>query len=360
MKTQKKAEQELRKIISGVLKEQILNEENAGGDGGAGGSSVGYSGGTDPYIASGGMYGQNLLPGRVDNEDLKGIWQSIKDVFSTTAQAGKQLMRSVFTLVKTAVAGAISVVIPMFDAKYDEIFAKDKARMKEIDSKYADVTKRVEAAFGDSDVLAFAALSNFPLFMTGAGLKVGGEFVVSMLDILSAGKLSDTSSRRKKESVDLLKNLLQEDDDKNDKRLDKAAKTKSQIRDRLEGSQKVAEIEAAVKQAYRTTLQEIFNEAKAENLKTLEDVKSASGGKFKGIDVSKMSKEEKEKFEKMKPEEKKELESSIIDSVKSEIRNLAVKKLSARIKEVTDAGISANSDFVVDHQKMIEKIKQLK
>ena len=61
-----------------------------------------------------------------------------------------------------------------------------------------------------------------------------------------------------------------------------------------------------------------------------------------------------------KPEEKKELEGSIVDNVKSEIRSLAIKKLQARVKEVTDAGISPNSDFVVDHQKVIEKIKELK
>jgi len=304
------------------------------------------------------MYGQNLLPGRISNDDIKGIWQSIKDVFSTTAQAGKQLMRSVFTLVKVAVAGAISTVIPVYDAKYKEIFAKDKARMKEIDARYADVTKRVTDALGDSDVLAFAALSNFPLFMTGVGLKVGGEFVVSMLDILSAGKLGDRSRKTsRKESLELFKAVLQEEDGK---KLDKAVRAKQEIRARLEGSEKVSEIEAAAKAAYRATLEEILKEAQAESIKTIEDVKSASGGKFEGFDTAKMSKEDKEKFEKMKPEEKKELEGSIVDNVKSEIRSLAIKKLEARVKEVTDAGISPNSDFVVDHQKVIEKIKELK
>lgn len=370
-KKQSVQERKLRRAISKIIKEQGLQ-------GGSYADSGGYVGGgmmVDPASMYGAGYGQFMgaggqmhLPGDIKSQHFKDVWQSIKDVFSTAAGVGKEVMQKVFSLVKMTVAGSISVIFPVLEADYERIISDQNQKIEKIRSEYKDVDDRVKKSLSDSD-LGMLAFYMDPVSVTGGFLlKKAPGVVGGVLDTLTGGRFSSRhkfgstlKKTKKDESTIKRKNILVEKSENDDSSLKKAIEDKKIIRSTLENSNQVQSLQDAGMEIHKEFLNSFYSDAKDKltAASSIDGLKQVSKGKFAGLDTSKLSDKEKEAFEKLSKEDKEKMEKEILDSVKSSMKEEYIKKINSRISSLMSYGIKEDSKVVKDHMILIDKIKSL-
>ncbi len=122
------------------------------------------------------------------------------------------------------------------------------------------------------------------------------------------------------------------------------------VKQKLQQSNVVQELEKQGKAIVRNTLSQVFKQAQgALTAKTLHDVQTKTGIQLPGID----------KLNQLPPEEKQLTERAILQAARKGIKQLFVTNLEGQVKAAIAAGIDENSEYVQDYRSIISKINSL-
>jgi hypothetical protein len=345
------------KLLRAYIRELLAeNDGHAGGDGGAG-AVMAMGAGMSPY---GMHYG--------DNDDMYKIFvKPFTDIIHTAAGKTKELSRSAQTLTKVAFEAIATSLIPVLSSEYGEIFKKEKIEMDKIRKQYGEIYKANWDAFKDNDVLAAAFMYSPTGFLTLQFARKAPGAAAKMISILSGGQLDGflkkiankfpnfntpggpTGLGRHADGPGALESVIREDEGK--QKPDAAALLSSKkVKDALQNSKVVRQMEQQGRAIIRSTLEQVFKQAQGVlTAKTLQDIQQKTGAKLKGLD----------KLAQVPEQERAKLEQTILDGAKKSMKSFYVKNLQAQVKQALDGGISQDSPYVQDYQNVIRKIEAL-
>jgi len=385
-----------------LLKEYIRSSlnENEYGDIAAGFDSSAYNSG----YSSGGEF----------DSLMKIFVQPATDVLKTVVGQAKEITTRGATILKVIVPAIVTTIIPFAKYDYQEIFDEEKVRIEKIRGEYSDVYARTSEALSGPDfaVLAFMSAPSACISHLAANKvpKVSKELLSTITggssdelfdkikninsekEINSIfGSESETNKQKSKKqqddadfdeqlksffkkrqkenqflgtnSINEFDNLeeyqIVEDDEsdsgknkkKEDNSLDKKILTNKKFIEKALDNPRAKSMSAEATKIYQETLNNVFKQAEKtlKNTKTVEDLQKFSKKPIKGI----------EKLKKLQGNEKKKAEEALFKTIKSTMKDFYIKNLTDHYKEVINAGIPEDSQYVKDYKAVIEKIKSL-
>lgn len=334
---------------------ELLAEDGHGGDGGAG----------DIMMAGAMMSPYGMHFG--DSNDLYKIFvKPFADVVQTTVGKTKELSQAAQTLTKVAFEAVATSLIPVLSSEYGEIFKKEKIEMDKIRKEYGEVYKSNWDAFKDNDVLAAAFMYSPVAMLTLQFARKAPGAAAKLISALSGGELDGflrkiahkfpnfntpggpTGLGRKDNGPGALESVIREDEGKKPDAAELLSSKK--VKDALQNSQVVRQMEQRGKAIVRNTLEQVFKQAQGVmTAKTLQDVQHKTGAQLKGMD----------KLAQVPEQERQKLEQAILDGAKKSMKSFYVKNLQAQVKQALDGGIAQDSAYVQDYQNVIRKIQAL-
>ena len=181
MRHRKDTERLLREYVRSVLA-----EDEAGGNpalfGGAGpnayDASFGFMGGSGDYRGAGG----NIF---------KLAFEPFSDFLKTVKGASKEVMTKVATAAKVVIGTVVSIIIPTVKVHYDEVFANDEARIREIRGEYAEALRSTDQVFKESSISTLALLMAPKAAVGVLVAKEGPKVALGFLDGITGGLAKD-------------------------------------------------------------------------------------------------------------------------------------------------------------------------
>jgi len=185
-------------------KSKSLNEDSGfdaglglGGADWAGYAKLGVGPFMDPMFYTG---------GRDPNPLLKAFVEPFADVFKTAVAGAKKVTTDVATLMRVVFEGAISAIIPGISADYQAIFDRRDEKMAKLESEYADVFERTDAALKD-DAKLLAFMANPAVFLAGSAALKAPAATKELLSVATGGA-TDTAFESAKSAWEKIERAL--------------------------------------------------------------------------------------------------------------------------------------------------------
>lgn len=339
------------------------------------GSHGGYGmGGMGPY---GARFGSG-------NDLYRVFVKPFVDVVDTAVGKTKELSARAQTLAHVAFEALVTTLVPFFSDSYKEIFAGEKKRLAAIRNEYKDVYQSNWDAFRDNDVFWTAFCYAPWAIMTIKFVKQSPRTAGRLVSALTGGSadrvlgrmLGDwnrgyrppitglnytgTSSGMGADTGIHAEGLVREDDEgktrkkkKDDRgRLDKAAQvlTSPKFIDQLRDSPITKDLAQETQAAVRESLSTVYKEAQAVlTSRSVQDLQQKSGKKIPAA----------QGLAEVPAEQRKVLEEAALAGFREAMKKMYVEGLEARVKQALAGGIPEDSPFIVDHRRVIAKIKAL-
>jgi hypothetical protein len=315
-------------------------------------------------------------------QDLKDAFITpFTDVLKTAAGATKEISRRAQTVLEVSFGTIVSTLIPFLDAKYASTFDKEKEDIEKIRGEYKEVSDRINSSLttGDAAMLAFMAQPALVMGYYGAKATpkatkalmstVSGGFSDKVVDnLVAAAKKTDRfvigddnpggprtsggNEPKDRWNESQLREDGGEEGDKKGKKLTlKDILTNKKVVQKIAASPKAQELAKAATKVYRTTLQQVTQDAEnvLKKSKTVEDVQKMTKKRIPEVD----------KLSKLNPEEKKKAEDFLLSNIRKSMKEYYVKNLEGQVKKVRDAGVPEDAQYVKDYQAVISKIKSM-
>lgn len=365
------------KLLKEYIRE-ILKEDDGGHAGFTAGDIMSAGMSMSPY---GMHYGSS--------EDLYKIFiKPFTDVFHTAAGKTKELSVKAQTLAKVTFETIASSFIPRFENKYKKIFEHEQKQIEQIKQQYHDIYAANWDAFRDNDALCAAFMYSPAALLTAAFARKSPQAAGHLISVLSGGtldpwleRLSDKmggfewwgKNEPPKTGLQVPNKAFKHGDNWHstgpisygESRIyEKAGKKKNakskvdlpallsseKVKQKLQQSNVVQELEKQGKAIVRNTLSQVLKQAQgALTAKTLHDVQTKTGIQLPGID----------NLNQLPPEEKQLTERAILQAARKGIKQLFVTNLEGQVKAAIAAGIDENSEYVQDYRSIISKINSL-
>jgi hypothetical protein len=286
------------------------------------------------------------------------------DVKDVAAGKTKEVSQGAQTVLKTVMSSMATVVLPVLNKHYDQIFADARKRMEAIRSEYGDVYAATWNAFKDNDIITSAFMYD-PGAVLGSSLgKKSLKTTASVLSILSGGSLDGFLNDVKKRFgndkpppdrtqggggadswVD--ESIIREDESKSNPA---EFLTNPKVIQKAVSSPEAQRMQAEAGKVIRDILTQAYKQASGVMKATsIQDLQAKTGVKFKGI----------EELQKVPEAERASAEKQALDTIKKASKALYSKQLEAIVQGVLKAGIPQDSKFVRDFSAVIQKIKGL-
>lgn len=170
-------------VLRNFIKEALLLSED-------------YDGSYDYYMSDIGMGGGGGGGGGGDGGPV--FITAFTDVFKTAAAESDKMLQRTKTLTNNVFQALMSSVNPFYKADYGKVFALEKQRIGQIQSKYADVYARTNKAFEDNDFAWAAAICSPETFLTAKFVKQAPDAAKNLAGLVPGGdkliqKLSESN-----------------------------------------------------------------------------------------------------------------------------------------------------------------------
>lgn len=334
---------------------------------------AGGHGGIGPYGASFGSGG-----------DLYRVFvKPFVDVVDTAVGKTKEATSSAYTLARVAFETLVTTLVPFFSDSYKEIFADEKKRMAAIRQEYKEVYQSNWDAFRDNDVFWTAFCYAPWAIMTIKFFKQSPRTAARLMSTLSGGSadrvlsrmLGDwnrayrppitglnytgTSSGAGPDTGIHVEGSLHEDDEQGTKKkkkggpdLDRAARvlTNPKFIDLLRGSPVAQGLAQETQATVRESLATVYKEAQAVlTSRSVQELQQKSGKRIPAA----------QGLAEVPAEQRKPLEEAALAGFREAMKKMYVEGLESRIKQALSGGIPEDSPFIVDHRRVISRIKAL-
>lgn len=134
--------------------------------------------------------------GRDPNPLLKAFVEPFTDVFKTAVAGAKKITSDIGTLMRVVFEGAVSAIIPGISADYQAIFDRRDEKMAKLESEYADVFERTDAALQD-DAKLLAFMANPAVFLAGSAALKAPAATKELLSVATGGATDDAFENAK-------------------------------------------------------------------------------------------------------------------------------------------------------------------
>lgn len=352
MRHRKDTERLLREYVRSVLA-----EDEAGGNpalfGGAGpnayDASFGFMGGSGDYRGAGGNIFKLAL-------------EPFSDFLKTVKGASKEVMTKVATAAKVVIGTVVSIIMPTVKVHYDEVFADEEARIREIRGEYDEALRSTDQVFKESSISTLALLMAPKAAVGVLVAKEGPKVALGFLDGITGGlavdvykgfvekaksagrwALKNESTRRRTRS------LLREDAGKiGPEDILKDPGFWEELKGKAGGE--LEEAQRAAADAHEATLSEIKELLDAT---VKEDLNKVS----KLLKNEKLKKPLKTLENEMPPEKLKESQEEILKSLRAAIKAAYAAPLKKKAKAA--AAIDPESKIASDYKGVLDDINKL-
>jgi len=302
---------------------------------------------------------------------LKNIFISpFTDVVKTVAGKTGETSVKTQTLLKSVFETLATSLVPSLSSDYDKIFASEQRQLEKLKQEYKPVYDATWESLQDKDVKFLAMLYSPKLFFAADFIQKFPAAALSSISILSGGRLDgvlskiknafhitkgassgkDDSSYNNYESSNRRGSRLVEADDE--------AKPKKNIVDVLSSekivnaflnSPETQRAQQAAQKIVQDALTQAYNTAKGvADAKSVEDLSKITG---KQIDLSKLKA--------LPQNERQTAEQQLLKAVKSSSKEFIVKNLLTQVQSARKSGVSENSQYILDYNRVIQKIRSL-
>ena len=352
MRHRKDTERLLREYVRSVLA-----EDEAGGNpalfGGAGpnayDASFGFMGGSGDYRGAGGNIFKLAL-------------EPFSDFLKTVKGASKEVMTKVATAAKVVIGTVVSIIMPTVKVHYDEVFADEEARIREIRGEYDEALRSTDQVFKESSISTLALLMAPKAAVGVLVAKEGPKVALGFLDGITGGLAGDVyegfveNARRtgrwalKNESTRRhTRSLLREDAGKiGPEDILKDPDFWEELKGKAGGE--LEEAQRAAADAHEATLSEIKALLDATVKKDLNKVSEL-------LKNEKLKKPLKTLENEMPPEKLKESQEEILKSLRAAIKAAYAAPL--KEKAAAAAAIDPKSKIVSDYKDVLDDINKL-
>ena len=174
----------LKEFIRKSLSVKRLNED-MGFDAGTGMSGADFGGyaqlGVGQFM-DGRFYTGGADPGPM----LKAFVEPFTDIFKTAVAGTKKITTDIATLMRVVFDGAVAAIVPGISADYQAIFDRRDGKMAKIESEYADVFERTNAALQD-DAKLLGFMVNPAIFLASSAALKAPTATKELLSIATGG-----------------------------------------------------------------------------------------------------------------------------------------------------------------------------
>lgn len=174
----------LKEFIRKSLSAKRLNED-VGFDAGTGMSGADFGGyaqlGVGQFM-DGRFYTGGADPGPM----LKAFVEPFTDIFKTAVAGTKKITTDIATLMRVVFEGAVAAIVPGISADYQAIFDRRDGKMAKIESEYADVFERTNAALQD-DAKLLGFMVNPAIFLASSAALKAPTATKELLSIATGG-----------------------------------------------------------------------------------------------------------------------------------------------------------------------------
>lgn len=174
----------LKEFIRKSLSAKRLNED-MGFDAGTGMSGADFGGyaqlGVGQFM-DGRFYTGGADPGPM----LKAFVEPFTDIFKTAVAGTKKITTDIATLMRVVFEGAVAAIVPGISADYQAIFDRRDGKMAKIESEYADVFERTNAALQD-DAKLLGFMVNPAIFLASSAALKAPTATKELLSIATGG-----------------------------------------------------------------------------------------------------------------------------------------------------------------------------
>lgn len=331
------------------------------------------------------------VTGYLTSDELFGIGKALMNPISTFIGKAKELAVKTRTLLTVGVKSLVSTFVPMYSAKYKEIFDREAEDIKRIRSEYADVYRQTDEALRSKDALLLAFMVS-PLAYLGTkaatmppdSLKgllsatTGGfsddvfDFAKNKLEKKLLGPKSEPGRQEKTSSARALEwsrprnvelevikvkdRALREDRDSGFDPMTILANKK--FLEKVLSSPKTKEMQADALKVHRETIASLYGQVEEilKRTNTVDDIK-------KSMKLPPDKKVAAEKLlldlKKLPPDEKVAAEKLLLDSIKQSIKRFYEESIKAHVRDLIEAGMSEKSQVAKDYVELIKKIQAL-
>ena len=174
----------LKEFIRKSLSAKRLNE-NVGFDAGTGMSGADFGGYAQLGVGQH-MDGMFYTGGTDPGPMLKAFVEPFTDIFKTAVAGTKKITTDIATLMRVVFEGAVAAIVPGISEDYQAIFDRRDGKMAKIESEYADVFERTNAALQD-DAKLLGFMVNPAIFLASSAALKAPTATKDLLSIATGG-----------------------------------------------------------------------------------------------------------------------------------------------------------------------------
>ena len=355
----------LREYIRDILREEL----DSGGNFAAGVGGDLVPGMIGPYGIS---FGDNNLL-------FKTFIGPFLDVVNTAVGKAKEVTIAAKNAIKVGLGAIISTLVPQLHINYAKIFEEEKKEVDEVKRAYKEIYERTDEALRSNDAAAMAFMAYPSQYLGVKFAQMAPGPIFDTLSIMTGG-ISDTiikktfsgkgdlmnklltapgkrRSERWNEARRLHGRLIHEDE--SDKEIDRFAEEfKEKLSDPafideiLSSAQKTDDMQQQARDVYKSSLKEIEQDF----MKLKQQATSIDGVINIVSKMKKVNEKSKKHIEALKDVEDENVKQELIETVVESFKAYNYLTLSGRIQSVKNAGIPGDSQYVKDHEKVINSI----
>lgn len=294
------------------------------------------------------------------------------DVFNVAKGKTKEMSQRTQTLAKIGFEALATTLIPILADDYDQLFAEEQQELQKIKSEYAEVYNATWDVLKDNDVVLAAFMYAPAAVLSYAFFQEAPKAALDLLSVLGGGTLdafvqtfkmkflssNPGSNSFKKvegpgmpfESLVRRTNTLKEDGNKSPEAVFKKNMQRKDVATALANSPIVQRMQKQTRNVVRDSLTKVFEHIKGiMNAKSIEDLEKITKKKLPGAD----------KLKKAPDNERIHAEQQLLSAAKQSAKKLYVKGIEDMVSNAVKNGVPQDNPWVVDHLKVVQKIKAL-
>jgi hypothetical protein len=289
------------------------------------------------------------------------------DVGKTISGKSQETSVKAQTLLKSAFETIGSTLIPSLSSDYKDIFDAEQRQIEKLKQQYKPVYDATWNSLMDSDVQFLAMLYSPKMFFAADFLQKAPASVMKAASILSGGRLDGVLSKIKNvfhitdkksngndssynnyESSLRTGDLLHEDDAKPKKDVVSVLSSEKLVNAFLD-SPETQRAQQSAQKIVQGALTQAYNTAKGiADAKSVDDLSRITGRK---IDLSKLKS--------LPQEDMQQAEQQLLKAVKASSKQFIVKNLLGQVQSARKAGVPENSQYILDYNKVIQRVRSL-